>query len=53
MIVTENGQAAWDKLNELKKEGNVTSKEDCIITDIEMPLMDGHRLTKLVKTDEE
>ena len=23
----------------------------CIITDIEMPLMDGHRLTKLVKTD--
>ena len=25
----------------------------CIITDIEMPRMDGHRLTKLVKTDEE
>ena len=24
----------------------------CIITDIEMPLMDGHRLTKLVKSDE-
>ena len=27
-------------------------KVQCIITDIEMPLMDGHRLTKLVKTDE-
>ncbi len=25
----------------------------CIITDIEMPLMDGHRLTKLVKEDDE
>lgn len=24
-----------------------------IITDIEMPLMDGHRLTKLVKSDED
>ena len=25
----------------------------CVITDIEMPEMDGHRLTKLIKTDEE
>ena len=25
----------------------------CIITDIEMPLMDGHRLTKLCKSDDE
>ena len=25
----------------------------CIITDIEMPLMDGHRLTKLIKSDKE
>ena len=25
----------------------------CIITDIEMPLMDGHRLTKLVKSNDE
>ena len=25
---------------------------NCIITDIEMPIMDGHRLTKLVKSDE-
>ena len=24
----------------------------CIITDIEMPIMDGHRLTKLVKSDD-
>ena len=52
LIVTMNGQEAWDKLNELKKAGNVCDKVHCIITDIEMPLMDGHRLTKLVKTDD-
>ena len=28
-------------------------KVHCIITDIEMPRMDGHRLTKLVKQDDE
>ena len=52
MIVTNNGQEAWDKLSELKNEGTVMDKVHCIITDIEMPLMDGHRLTKLVKADE-
>lgn len=52
MIVTNNGQEAWDKLSELKNEGTVMDKVHCIITDIEMPLMDGHRLTKLVKTDD-
>ena len=25
----------------------------CVITDIEMPMMDGHRLTKLIKSDDE
>ncbi len=53
LIVTTNGKEAWDKLCEMKKAGNVADKVDCIITDIEMPQMDGHRLTKLVKTDEE
>lgn len=52
LIITMNGQEAWDELTKLKKEGNVTDKVHCIITDIEMPLMDGHRLTKLVKTDD-
>lgn len=52
LIVTMNGQEAWDKLTELKNVGNVREKVHCIITDIEMPLMDGHRLTKLVKTDD-
>lgn len=52
LIVTMNGQEAWDELSKLKKEGTVQEKVHCIITDIEMPLMDGHRLTKLVKTDD-
>lgn len=50
-----NGQEAWDYLQGLKKksDGDVTKYVKCIVTDIEMPLMDGHRLTKLVKTDSE
>ena len=52
LIVTMNGKEAWDKLDEYKKAGNVCDKIQCIITDIEKPLMDGHRLTKLCKTDE-
>ena len=53
LIVTMDGQEAWEKLCEYKKEGNVLDKVHCIITDIEMPRMDGHRLTKLVKEDDE
>lgn len=52
LIITMNGQEAWDKLMEFKKEGSVREKVHCVITDIEMPLMDGHRLTKLVKSDD-
>ncbi len=52
VISTNNGQEAWDTLMKYKREGSVMSKVKCIITDIEMPLMDGHRLTKLVKTDD-
>ena len=51
IIINDNGQEAWDKLCEFKEEGNVLDNVHCIITDIEMPLMDGHRLTKLVKED--
>ncbi len=47
-----NGKEAWDKLIEYKQANNIFDKVRCIITDIEMPIMDGHRLTKLVKTDD-
>lgn len=51
LIITADGQEAWDKLCEYKAQGTVLDNVHCIITDIEMPQMDGHRLTKLVKTD--
>lgn len=47
-----NGKELWEELVRLKEKGNVLDKVKCIITDIEMPLMDGHRLTKLVKSDD-
>ena len=51
--VFNNGEEAWDYMNNIKlmDENQVGSKIRCLITDIEMPKMDGHRLTKLVKTD--
>lgn len=53
LIHTENGQEAYDVICQCKEDGTLKEKIQCIITDIEMPLMDGHRLTKLVKEDEE
>lgn len=47
-----NGQELWDKLEVIKEKKEVDSVA-LIITDIEMPIMDGHRLTKLVKSDPE
>ena len=52
LILCENGQEAWNKLRELEEQGDVLESVHCIITDIEMPQMDGHRLTKLVKSDD-
>ena len=49
-----NGKEAWDYLTEAKKSGlPISNYVSCIVSDIEMPLMDGHRLTKLIKTDDE
>lgn len=51
-IKTDNGQEAWDYLQEAKNSGDpIKDHVACIVSDIEMPLMDGHRLTKLVKED--
>lgn len=52
LIVTKNGKEAWDRLSEIKAAGRIGRDVKCVITDIEMPLMDGHRLTKLIKDDE-
>lgn len=51
-IKVDNGQEAWKFLSEVKESGYpIESQVACIVSDIEMPLMDGHRLTKLVKED--
>ncbi len=52
LIHTSNGQEAYDVIQECKKKGTLDQDIQCIITDIEMPVMDGHRLTKLIKTDD-
>ena len=49
---TENGQEAYDVICDCKAKGTLKEHVQCIVTDIEMPLMDGHRLTKLVKSDD-
>lgn len=49
---TENGKQAYDIITRCKVNGTLRSRVQVIISDIEMPEMDGHRLTKLVKSDE-
>jgi len=53
LTILNNGEEAWNHIKAVKDSGetDVLSKVSCLITDIEMPRMDGHRLTKLVKTD--
>ena len=48
-----DGLAAWNELSEYKANGTIKENVHCVITDIEMPQMDGHRLTKLIKDDNE
>ena len=48
-----NGQELWNYLSGLRGSDDLRSKVALVITDIEMPQMDGHRLTKLIKDDKE
>ena len=52
LTIKNNGQEAWDYLMTLKKNNGVEYGAKCLITDIEMPQMDGHRLIKLVRETE-
>ncbi|WP_110111760.1 chemotaxis protein [Bacillus sp. CGMCC 1.16541] len=48
----ENGQEAWSYLESIADSGKAIEDEvQLIITDIEMPQMDGHHLTKKIKGD--
>ena len=53
LIHTENGQQAYDVITQCKEDGTLKQHVQCVITDIEMPVMDGHRLTKLIKEDDD
>lgn len=47
-----NGKEAWDYISQFSGyNGDVTNCVAAVITDIEMPQMDGHHLTKLIKSD--
>lgn len=56
VIAFSNGQEAWDyflELSSTSKDFNAVKKSvNLIITDVEMPQMDGYTLTKNIKTNE-
>lgn len=54
--VVNNGREAWERLTELKNKAteedkNITDYVQAVITDIEMPSMDGLNLCKRIKED--
>ena len=53
LIPCNNGLELWNILQKYKQQGTVKQNVSCVVTDIEMPQMDGHRLLKLIKSDPE
>lgn len=51
VILAFDGKEALEKLQELSKEGNILDKISLVISDIEMPEMDGYTLTSELKKD--
>jgi len=53
ILILNNGEEAWEYIEGIKDSGttDILSQVACLITDIEMPKMDGHRLTKMIKSD--
>jgi len=55
-IMTKSGKEAWDKLHEIaaetKAQGKPVKNRICLVlTDVEMPEMDGFTLTRNIKAD--
>lgn len=48
-----NGQECWNYLNGIKGNADLYDRVNVVITDLEMPMMDGHRLTRLIKSDKQ
>lgn len=53
LMPTNNGLELWELLNKYKEEGTLDKNVACVVTDIEMPQMDGHRLIRMMKNDPE
>jgi two-component system, chemotaxis family, chemotaxis protein CheV len=56
-IVTKNGKEAWDRLKQLADKAHaeghpISDYVNMILTDIEMPEMDGYVLTRRIKADQ-
>jgi two-component system chemotaxis response regulator CheV len=54
--MTKNGQEAWEQLQEISVQAvaegkSVTDKVALMLTDLEMPVMDGFTLTRSIKSD--
>lgn len=50
LTVFDNGQDLWDYLSQYEQADDLREIVALVITDLEMPKMDGHHLTKLIKT---
>ena len=46
-----DGRELWEYLAQLRDREDIRDQAALVITDLEMPQMDGHRLTKLIKED--
>jgi len=54
MLAYSNGKDAWESLSAMAQDTNraITDRVDLIITDIEMPQMDGHHLLKRIRENQ-
>ena len=51
VVSTEDGSEAWKHINACSSAEELAEKFQCLITDIEMPAMDGLTLAKNIKSD--
>lgn len=54
--VVHNGREAWERLLEIRQRAETEGRKltdfvQAVVSDIEMPVMDGHNLTKRIKED--